>query len=235
MAWIQGVELEPADVADLRRQFLQHECMLIVIGGLPATGKTTLRVDTIEQAIVRSGLAHHPVGPVGYVVGYALAKEYLHQGLTVIAESVNPLAVTRDSWRDVETKAAVAVAEVEVICSAPAEHRRRVTSRSVDIPDLPLPDWQQILDRDYASWDREHIVIDTAEQDPQESLAVLLHSLDRLRSTPHNSHPAYVQRGGVTQCHRRAPTGSGSAAETPGAIGPSITQLTEAGCSCRVG
>lgn len=49
--------------------------MLIVIGGLPGIGKTTLarllaarlgavhlRVDTIEQAIVRAGLARHPVG-----------------------------------------------------------------------------------------------------------------------------------------------------------------------------
>ena len=87
--------------------------MLVVIGGLPATGKTTLarllaaetgavhlRVDTIEQALVRSGLARHPVGPAGYAVGYALAEEQLRQGLTVIAESVNPLGVTRDAWRD---------------------------------------------------------------------------------------------------------------------------------------
>ena len=128
--------------------------MLVVIGGLPATGKTTLarllaqetgavhvRVDTIEQALVRSGLARHSVGPAGYVVGYALAEEHLRQGPGVIAESVNPLAVTRDAWRDTAARAGIPWAEVEVICSDPAEHRRRVTSRSVDIPDLPLPDW----------------------------------------------------------------------------------------------
>lgn len=168
--------------------------MLIVIGGLPATGKTTLarllaahigavhlRIDTIEQAIVRSGLAQHPLGPVGYVVGYNLAGEFLQQGLTVIAESVNPLAITRDSWRDVGAKAAVPAAEVEVICSNPAEHRTRVTSRSIDIPDLPLPDWRQVLNRDYEPWDREHIVIDTAGQEPQQSLTALLRRLDHLR------------------------------------------------------
>lgn len=137
--------------------------MLIVFGGLPGTGKTTLarllaariggvhlRIDTIEQAIVRSGLARQPLGPVGYVVGYALAEEHLRQGLTVIAESVNPLAVTRDAWRDVGVGAGVPVVEVEVICSDPAEHRRRVTARSVDIPGLVLPDWHQVLSRDYA-------------------------------------------------------------------------------------
>ncbi|WP_411200874.1 AAA family ATPase [Streptomyces cyaneofuscatus] len=84
--------------------------MFIVIGGLPGTGKTNsarllavrtgaahLRVDTIEQAIVRSGLAGHPVGPAGYAVGYALSGDHLRQGLSVIAESVNPPAVTRDA------------------------------------------------------------------------------------------------------------------------------------------
>ncbi|AZS86692.1 adenylyl-sulfate kinase [Streptomyces griseoviridis] len=167
--------------------------MLIVIGGLPGTGKTTLarllaarigavhlRIDTIEQAIVRSGLAQHPVGPAGYVIGYALAEEHLQQGLTVIAESVNPLAVTRDSWKNVGSKAAVPVVEVEVVCSDPDEHRGRVTTRSIDIPDLPLLDWQQVLSRDYEPWDREHLVVDTAGQHPRESLALLLHHLDHL-------------------------------------------------------
>lgn len=164
--------------------------MLIVLGGLPATGKTTLarllaartqgihlRVDTIEQAIVRSGLARHPVGPVGYVVGYALAEEQLRQGLTVIAESVNPLAVTRDAWRDAAVRAGVPVLEVEIVCSDPDEHRRRARSRSVDIPDLPLPDWDQIVERDYEPWNRDHLVVDTAGQKPQDSLGTLVEAV----------------------------------------------------------
>ncbi|TMR23353.1 adenylyl-sulfate kinase [Nonomuraea turkmeniaca] len=167
--------------------------MLIVIGGLPATGKTTLarllakhmgavhlRIDTIEQAIVRSGLARRLLGHAGYAVGYALAEDHLRGGLTVIAESVNPLAITRDAWRDVGTKADVPTAEVEVICSDPIEHRHRATSRSIDIPDLHPPDWQQIIDREYEPWDRDRIVIDTAAQAPEESLNVLLRALDGL-------------------------------------------------------
>ncbi|MET8450257.1 AAA family ATPase [Streptomyces sp. NPDC005209] len=164
--------------------------MLIVMGGLPGTGKTTLarllaarigavhlRVDTIEQAIVRSGLAQHPVGPAGYVVGYALAEEHLRQALTVIAESVNPLRVTRDAWRATAVGAGVSVLEVEVVCSDPAEHRLRVTSRSIDIPDLPLPGWQQVVDREYEPWERERVVVDTAGQSPRQSLDMLLRGL----------------------------------------------------------
>lgn len=164
--------------------------MLVVIGGLPATGKTTLarllaartgavhlRVDTIEQALVRSGLARHPVGPAGYVVGYALAEEHLRQGLTVLAESVNPLAVTRDAWRGAAVRAGVPAVEVEVVCSDPVEHRRRVETRSVDVPDLPLPDWEQVAGREYEPWDRDRIVVDTAGADPGESVEALVRAV----------------------------------------------------------
>src|SRR5690349_14179770 len=170
--------------------------MLVVIGGLPATGKTTLarllaartgavhlRVDTIEQALVRSGLARHPVGPAGYVVGYALAEEHLRQGLTVIAESVNPLAVTRDAWREAGVRAGVAVAEVEVVCSDPAEHRHRVTSRSIDIPGLRPPEWEEVVEREYEPWERERVLVDTAGQAPEQSLDALLRDLERVRGS----------------------------------------------------
>ncbi|MGP3932363.1 AAA family ATPase [Nonomuraea sp. KM88] len=166
--------------------------MLIVMGGLPATGKTTLarllarrmgavhlRIDTIEQAIVRSGLARPPLGPVGYFVGYALAEEHLGQGLTLIAESVNPLLVTRDAWRAVGVAAGVPVAEVEVVCSDHAEHRDRVISRAVDISDLRLPEWQEVVEREYEPWHRERIVLDTAGRTPEESLTTLVHRLDQ--------------------------------------------------------
>lgn len=168
--------------------------MLIVMSGLPATGKTALsrslasqinavhlRIDTIEQAIVRSGLGEQPLGPVGYIVGYALAEDHLRQGLTVVAESVNPVAVTRDAWRDVAIRASVPIAEVEVICSDPAEHRRRVATRVVDIPDLRLPEWKDVVDREYEPWHREHITIDTAHRDIEACTADIRRAIGALR------------------------------------------------------
>lgn len=166
--------------------------MLIIICGLPAVGKTTLaralarqtgavhvRVDTIEQAIVRSGLATQPLGPAGYVVAYAVAEEHLRQGLTVIAESVNPLAVTRDAWRDVAIRAAVPVVEVEIVCSDAAQHRYRAQERTVDIPDLVLPSWGAIAGREYEPWQREHVVIDTAGRDVTACVTDLLRAVSR--------------------------------------------------------
>ena len=151
--------------------------MLIVMSGLPATGRTTLsrglasqinavhlRIDTIEQAIVRSGLGRQPLGPAGYLVGYALAEEHLRQGLTVVAESVNPIALTRDAWRDVAIRTGAPLAEIEVICSDPTEHRRRVATRASDIPDLQLPDWDDVIGREYEPWHRDHLTIDTAHR-----------------------------------------------------------------------
>lgn len=147
--------------------------MLIIIGGLPATGKSTLagalgtefdalhlRVDTIEQAIVHSGFGTHPVGPVGYDIGYALAADFLRQGHCVVAESVNPLAVTRDAWR--RAGAGFAVIEVEIVCSDPDEHRRRAANRISDVEGLTKPSWQAISAREYEPWDRDHVVVDTA-------------------------------------------------------------------------
>ncbi len=70
--------------------------------------------------------------------------------------------MTRDAWRDAAVRAGVPCVEVEVVCSDPVEHRRRVDSRSVDIPDLPLPGWEQIVEREYEPWHRERAVVDTA-------------------------------------------------------------------------
>ena len=148
--------------------------MLIVLGGLPGTGKTTLarelarrlsamylRIDSVEQAIITSGLSSG-VGPAGYLVGYLVAADNLRLGLTVVADSVNSLAITRNAWIEAANRTDAACVEIEVICSDLIEHRRRVESRKPDIAGHKLPSWQDVLDRQYDPWTREHVVIDTA-------------------------------------------------------------------------
>jgi predicted kinase len=161
--------------------------ILIVVGGLPATGKSTVasvlvrqagfayvRVDRIEQAIIGSAELRPPLGPVGYTVAYEVAAEQLRHGVSVVAECVNPLGVTRDAWRAVAVGHGARLLEVELICTDQAAHRERARTREVDIQDLALPSWQQILDRQYEPWDRDHLVIDTAIQPVAQTVAAIL-------------------------------------------------------------
>lgn len=48
---------------------------------------------------------------------------------------------------------------------------------SAEVPGLPLPDRQQVADREDEPWNRERVVADTAGQGPQQSLALLLRGL----------------------------------------------------------
>lgn len=160
--------------------------LLIAFAGLPGAGKTTLaralahtrgavylRIDTIEQAIRDAGVLAGEVGPAGYIVGNALAEANLRLGLSVVADSVNPVPESRAGWRATAAAAGVPIAEVEVICSDPLEHRTRIETRSLDIPGLAAPDWPAVLSRAYAAWDRPRIVIDTAGRSAADSLAEL--------------------------------------------------------------
>jgi predicted kinase len=156
--------------------------VLVVVSGLPATGKSTiaghlarlvrapyLRVDRIEQAIVAYSSLTHPIGPAGYAVAYALASEQLTLGLDVIVECVNPIALTRDGWAATAAEADAVIIEVEVVCSDPVEHRRRVLTRVTDVDGLVKPTWEEVLRREYDSWSRPHLIIDSVDTPASEA------------------------------------------------------------------
>ncbi|MEQ3550480.1 AAA family ATPase [Pseudonocardia nematodicida] len=166
---------------------------LIVVGGLPGTGKSSiarayvaatgaayLRIDTIEQTLINSTEVRQPLGPVGYEVGYALAAEQLRAGTRrVLVDSVNPLLVTRERWRAVGSASGSVVVEIEVVCSDPVEHQRRVESRSTDIAGLRLPTWREVQSRVYQDWDRTPMTVDTALHSVGQCAELISREVDR--------------------------------------------------------
>jgi predicted kinase len=164
--------------------------VLVIFGGLPGAGKTAiakelayylggvyLRIDSIEQAVGDSGVVNKALDDLGYRISYSVAQDNLRLGRTVIADSVNPIQLTRDSWTGVADRSGAARIEVEIICSDPKQHRQRVETRVADIDGLILPTWQEVAAREYEPWNREHIVIDTAGRSVAESVKELREAL----------------------------------------------------------
>ena len=113
------------------------------------------------------------VGPAGYLLAYALAEANLALGQHVIADLVNRLAVTRDAWRRAAANVCSPCVEIEVVCSDPIEHRRRVEARGADIPGFRVPSWDDVQQRAYDPWDRPRLVLDTAGRGIADLLAEL--------------------------------------------------------------
>lgn len=159
---------------------------LYIFSGLPGAGKSSLarllaarvaavylRIDTVEQAL--RDLCDVIVEGEGYRLSYRVAADNLRLGLSVVADSCNPIELTRDEWEQVASDAGAHHVNIEVVCSNRTEHRRRVESRVSESSGLKQPTWHQVETREYHSWSRDRVVIDTWNKSKTESL-------DELRS-----------------------------------------------------
>jgi predicted kinase len=152
--------------------------IMYIFGGLPASGKSSLathlakliraayiRVDSIEEAILSHG---ELAGPEGYVAAYAIAADNLQNGVTVIADSVNPIELTRSDWIRVAQGCGVPYREIHIRCSDRAEHRRRLEQRTRENPSLRTLQWDDVNSREFEPW-RSAEVFDTAGETLEES------------------------------------------------------------------
>lgn len=145
--------------------------MLVVFGGLPGSGKTTLaravaeqlnatfvRIDSIEVALQRLGL---PVGAAAYAAGNAVARDQLVLGRPVVVDAVNPIAAARQGWVDLASSVGIPCRFVEIVLFDAREHRRRVERRVADLEGHVLPTWEQVVALAYEPWTEERLVVES--------------------------------------------------------------------------
>jgi predicted kinase len=158
---------------------------LYIFSGLPGTGKTTLsrlfaqrlgaahlRIDTIEQALRE--LCSIDVQGEGYRLAYRVASDILNACVSVVADSCNPIELTRREWEQVAVDAGALYVNVEIVCSDAREHRDRVETRASTIPGLRLPTWHEVENREYHDWTVERIVLDTSRRPEAECVDELV-------------------------------------------------------------
>lgn len=168
--------------------------VLVIFSGLPGVGKTTvarelsaqldatyIRIDTVEQSLLQGGVEAEEIIDKGYRAAYALAADNLRLGKSVVADSVNPIGITRDAWRRVAAESGACHLDVEIQCTSKKEHRRRVECRHADIHGHKLPTWKQVITREYQPHTREVLKIDTNILSPEAATNLILRHLPNKR------------------------------------------------------
>jgi predicted kinase len=167
---------------------------LIVFCGLPGTGKSTLaraiagkiegiwlRVDVVEAALLKAGLQRSfETGLAAYIVDNDIAADHLRLGRAVVIDAVNGIEKARNGWRSLAQETRANLTLVEVICSDPTEHRRRVETRKAPTPPLPPPTWAEVVSREYVPWAEPILTIDTVA--PLDACVIKI--LNHLGSSP---------------------------------------------------
>jgi len=165
---------------------------LYIFSGLPGSGKTTLakrlagelnaafvRIDTVEQGL-KDTCGMDSIEAQGYLLSHRVCKDNLLCGNNVIADSVNPIKLSRDEWEQVASSVNCPYVNIEIFCSDKDEHRHRLESRENGIEKLKNPTWEQVINREYEKWETPVLRIDTSGKSIEDCVEELLISCKKL-------------------------------------------------------
>jgi predicted kinase len=152
--------------------------MLIVLSGLPGTGKTVLAaavarqlgavllsVDPVDSALAAEGVHERgAAGRAAYAVVGALAEQNLALGATVVVDAVNAVGEAKTFWIDLARQSGARLLAVETILSDRALHRARLADRVRELA-IAEPTWEAVVLRgeEWVAWPFAPLVVDSVE------------------------------------------------------------------------
>lgn len=153
---------------------------LVVVSGLPGTGKTSvaevvatrtdamhLSIDAVEESLLASGLpSGWTVGVAAYEATRAMSEQNLRLGHDVVVDAVNDSEAARQTWRTAAEQTGARLEFVHLVVSDVREHERRIRDRDRGMAHVGEPTWAGVQRRraEYAPWTDEVVEIDTARR-----------------------------------------------------------------------
>lgn len=142
--------------------------VLIVVSGLPGTGKTAvaravsdhlgavhLSIDPVENAMLGAGAEKGwTTGVAAYEAVRVMAEDNLVRGMTVVVDAVNDSEAARETWRRASEEAEVPLRFILLRLDDEVEHRRRLEGRERGMEYVGEPTWERVRSRaeGYEPW-----------------------------------------------------------------------------------
>lgn len=142
--------------------------VLIVISGLPGTGKSAvaalvaaelevvhLSIDLVEEALLGAGLpSSWQTGVAAYETVSAVAQQTLLLGRTVVVDAVNDSEAARRTWSVAAERTRTELVSVLLVLDDLEEHQRRLEGRKRGLTHIPEPSWEDVQQRAmaFAPW-----------------------------------------------------------------------------------